>query len=303
MTSVTNTSTVIVAQSVLLREGLASLLQGTGYKIVASVTRPAELSSACCPKGQPTLAIIGTDPHNSGLDQVAASIRLLRSAVPDCKVMLVAEGDQPVDVQRIPALSLDACIFSLCSRDTLIKVLDLIFMNQRVFVFATSLATACKKDVDFTDSARGLPSAGSLELSHSQNLSPRETEVLASIAEGKSNKLIARACHISEATVKVHLKAILRKTKVHNRTQAAIWAIRHGFGVSSNKIVESNGHGSRDSSNNGLPVDSNGLACADSAAPAAARQTVAETAASPHRQTAVSPRARYSPGNGENRAR
>jgi two-component system, NarL family, nitrate/nitrite response regulator NarL len=303
LTSVTNTSTVIVAQSVLLREGLASLLQGTGYKIVASVARPAELSSASCPKGQPTLAIIGTDLHNSDLDQIAASIRLLRSAIPDCKVMLVAEADQPVDVQRVPVLLLDACIFSLCSRDTLIKALELIFMNQRVFVFATSRATTCKKDVDFTDSARGLPSADSLELRHNQNLSPRETQVLASIAEGKSNKLIARACQISEATVKVHLKAILRKTKVHNRTQAAIWAIRHGFGDSSNTVVESNGHGSADSSNNGLAADSNRLAGIDSAAPAAARQTVAETAPSPLRQTAVSPRARYSAGNGENRAR
>jgi two-component system, NarL family, nitrate/nitrite response regulator NarL len=301
---------------VLLREGLASLLQGTGYKIVASVARPAELSPACCPKGQPTLAIIGTDLHSSDLDQVAASIRSLRSAMSDCKVMLVAEADQPVDVQRVPVLSLDACIFSLCSRDTLIKVLELIFMNQRVFVFATSRATACKEDVDFTDS-EALPPGGSFELRHSQNLSPRETQVLASIAEGKSNKLIARACHISEATVKVHLKAILRKTKVHNRTQAAIWAIRHGFGHysnnvesnghgsrdSSNNVVESNGHGSRDSSNNGLAVDSNALQGTDSPTLAAARQTVAETAPSPRRQTAVSPRARYSVGNGESRAR
>lgn len=293
LTGVTSASTVIVAQSVLLREGLASLLQGTGYKIVASVARPGELSSACCPKGQPTLAIVGTDLHNSDLDQVAASIRLLRSAMPDSKIMLVAEADQPVDVQRVPELLLDACIFSLCSRDTLFKVLELIFMNQRVFVFAPSLAS--KKGVDFTDCARGTPPAGSLELQHTQNLSPRETEVLASIAEGKSNKLIARACHISEATVKVHLKAILRKTKVHNRTQAAIWAIRHGFGDSSNNVIESNGHGARDSSKNGLAVDSNRLAATDS--PAAVSQTSAD------RQTALSPRARYPAANGESRAR
>jgi DNA-binding NarL/FixJ family response regulator len=43
------------------------------------------------------------------------------------------------------------------------------------------------------------------------------------------NKVIARLCHISEATVKVHLKAILRKTNARNRTQAAIWAIEHGL--------------------------------------------------------------------------
>jgi two-component system nitrate/nitrite response regulator NarL len=44
---------------------------------------------------------------------------------------------------------------------------------------------------------------------------------------GNSNKVIARMCQITEATVKVHLKAILRKTEVVNRTQAAVWAINN----------------------------------------------------------------------------
>jgi two-component system, NarL family, nitrate/nitrite response regulator NarL len=49
------------------------------------------------------------------------------------------------------------------------------------------------------------------------------------LAQAKSNKVIARLCKISEATVKVHVKAILRKTNTLNRTQAAIWAVEHGF--------------------------------------------------------------------------
>jgi two-component system nitrate/nitrite response regulator NarL len=53
--------------------------------------------------------------------------------------------------------------------------------------------------------------------------------VLICLARGQSNKGIARVCGISEATVKVHLKAILRKTNMRNRTQAAIWAIEHGL--------------------------------------------------------------------------
>jgi DNA-binding CsgD family transcriptional regulator len=61
-------------------------------------------------------------------------------------------------------------------------------------------------------------------------LSPRERQVAMCLAHGKSNKEIARLCTISEATVKVYLKAILRKTRLKNRTQAAVWVIRHGFG-------------------------------------------------------------------------
>lgn len=60
-------------------------------------------------------------------------------------------------------------------------------------------------------------------------LSERETNVLKCLSSGKSNKLIARELDLSEATVKVHVKAILRKTGTANRTQAAAWALRHAI--------------------------------------------------------------------------
>jgi len=56
-------------------------------------------------------------------------------------------------------------------------------------------------------------------------LSTREVEILACLVAGYSNKIISRQLGISEATVKVHVKAILRKVGVQNRTQAAIWAM------------------------------------------------------------------------------
>ena len=59
-------------------------------------------------------------------------------------------------------------------------------------------------------------------------LSPREKSILRCLIEGDSNKCIARKIDIAEATVKVHVKAILRKIRVQNRTQAAIWAMNHG---------------------------------------------------------------------------
>lgn len=55
-------------------------------------------------------------------------------------------------------------------------------------------------------------------------LSIRERDILLSITEGISNKEIAHRCNISEATVKVHVKHILRKLNMQNRTQAAVWA-------------------------------------------------------------------------------
>jgi two-component system nitrate/nitrite response regulator NarL len=60
-----------------------------------------------------------------------------------------------------------------------------------------------------------------------KGLSVRETVILRCLMEGDSNKLIARKFDITEATVKVHVKAILRKIRAKNRTQAAIWAASH----------------------------------------------------------------------------
>jgi two-component system, NarL family, nitrate/nitrite response regulator NarL len=57
------------------------------------------------------------------------------------------------------------------------------------------------------------------------HLSRRERETLFELVEGHSNKVIARNLGMTEATVKVHLKSILRKIRVENRTQAAIWAL------------------------------------------------------------------------------
>jgi two-component system nitrate/nitrite response regulator NarL len=61
-------------------------------------------------------------------------------------------------------------------------------------------------------------------------LSARELSVLHWLRDGLSNKEIARALGITEATVKVHVKAILRKVQVRNRTQVAMWASRLRIG-------------------------------------------------------------------------
>jgi two-component system nitrate/nitrite response regulator NarL len=231
--------TIIVTPRVLLRAGIASLLQNTRYKVVASAAKPAELSSSCCPKGQQSLAIVGIDHlQNGNLDKVAETIRPLRSLLPDGKVVLVAETDGRIDPQRVLAFSADAFILNLGSRDVLIKILELAFMDQRVIALSDSMAKTASdssaktpsNDHDVPNSPGGSPSSNSHQRTNGHtSLSPRESQILFSVAKGGSNKAIARLYNLSEATVKVHLKAILRKTKTHNRTQAAIWAIEQGF--------------------------------------------------------------------------
>jgi two-component system, NarL family, nitrate/nitrite response regulator NarL len=227
-------ATVIVASSALLREGMVSLLQGTPYKVMAAVARPAELADHHFAKGRRVLAIVGVDWQSGSLDQAAESVRLLRSLMPDGKIILVAETNGPVDLQGVLALAPDGYILNLGSRDMLVKSLELMFMDQQIFVLGRSITA-------LPNGQRGIQSPERAETSDSRDrcqfvtddnrvrLSHREHQVLICLARGESNKAIARLCHISEATVKVHLKAILRKTNARNRTQAAIWAIEHGL--------------------------------------------------------------------------
>jgi two-component system, NarL family, nitrate/nitrite response regulator NarL len=61
------------------------------------------------------------------------------------------------------------------------------------------------------------------------DLTPREAEILSLLAEGQSNKVIARNLGISDGTVKLHVKAILRKLNIHSRVEAAVIAVEHGL--------------------------------------------------------------------------
>jgi len=63
-------------------------------------------------------------------------------------------------------------------------------------------------------------------------LTPREQQILGHLAEGQSNKLIASQLGISDGTVKLHVKAILRKLGVHSRVEAAVLAVENGLGRS-----------------------------------------------------------------------
>jgi DNA-binding NarL/FixJ family response regulator len=65
--------------------------------------------------------------------------------------------------------------------------------------------------------------------SQRQNLTEREHDVLTALVRGRSNKEIAASLHISEDTVKTHLKTLFSKLQVRDRTEAAVAAIRHGI--------------------------------------------------------------------------
>jgi two-component system, NarL family, nitrate/nitrite response regulator NarL len=227
------TPTVIVASSVLLREGIASVLQDTPYKVTAAVAKPTEVADHHFRNGRRALAIVGIEGQNE-IDQAAESIRLLRSLIPDGAIVLVAETSRPVNLQSVLTLAPDGYILKVGSRDLLLKSFELIFMGQQLLVLGrpTAALRNAENDTQYSGGVPGSQSRSSHEFtkeSHGIQFSRRERQVLLSVAHGEPNKGIARMCAVSEATVKSHLKAILRKINARNRTEAAIWAMDYGL--------------------------------------------------------------------------
>jgi two-component system nitrate/nitrite response regulator NarL len=101
------------------------------------------------------------------------------------------------------------------SAEAFVRSLRLICSGERVF----------PRELTMRSKPRTPPHETSPRRSDVDRLSPREREILSHLTEGHSNKGIARILGITEATVKVHLKSLLRKISVDNRTQAAIWAL------------------------------------------------------------------------------
>ncbi|WP_119680838.1 LuxR C-terminal-related transcriptional regulator [Indioceanicola profundi] len=102
------------------------------------------------------------------------------------------------------------------SPEALVQQLRLVLMGEKVFP---------------ADLAQQLVmGGGTREVFEShKGLSQRENQILRCLLEGQSNKMIALKLNITEATVKVHLKSLLRKINASNRTQAAIWAMNNGI--------------------------------------------------------------------------
>ncbi len=105
-------------------------------------------------------------------------------------------------------------------------ILDAIrdIMSGRIYV-PPSLATAEQPNAQVDSSEREAPPSISLDSDADiLRLTPRQREVLSYLALGMSNKEIARALHIAEATTKVHAAALLRALRARNRTEAAFKA-------------------------------------------------------------------------------
>jgi len=252
--------TAVIAPQALAREGLASLLERYSYKIIGSAPDAAHLIADLAVES-PKIVLLGAEQHEDIMAQSAAC----RRRWPKSTIVILHDGPAAISTHMILQADADACLPSSVSHETLLKSLELVVGDEQVVLLLLdrrrqseqlaerSKATNGRNSVENTDAR---PNAGSnigakgevkvlvsngeqvpLAPDHgskSRNqpkLSERELSILDGIVRGYQNKMIARACGITEATVKVHMKSILRKIRVGNRTQAAVWALENNLSI------------------------------------------------------------------------
>ncbi|MXQ11772.1 LuxR C-terminal-related transcriptional regulator [Microvirga makkahensis] len=216
--------TFLVESNTLLREGLRRILAETAYNPVALSSSFEGVLTDWEPNYTPFLLIMDSARDH---DEACVQVRRIKQQYASARVMmLVDEYDLKQIISAFQA-GADAYLVKSVSCEILVKTLDLVMLGEVVFPSAV-LELLNKHVLRPTEGAeaQGAPKPSD-EHFQSKGLSVRETVILRCLMEGDSNKLIARKFDITEATVKVHVKAILRKIHAKNRTQAAIWAASH----------------------------------------------------------------------------
>jgi two-component system, NarL family, nitrate/nitrite response regulator NarL len=237
-------ATILVGPSALLREGLTRILSTTNFRIVASTSCVDNLVlTAQTQHGSILLIIDAGDDFDAAVGQVER----FKEQYPTGRVAVLADRNRLNDIVSAFRAGANAYFIKATPCDAFIKSLELVMLGETILPAAVLSMVLEHEDDDEEEHehehehereaiVRGVRKSAGVSLGVERNdtprLSMRERCILKRLIEGDSNKVIARKIDITEATVKVHVKAILRKVRVSNRTQAAIWAMNNGSFIS-----------------------------------------------------------------------
>jgi two-component system nitrate/nitrite response regulator NarL len=221
-------SAVLLGENRLFRDGIRQMLTKSSISVIAEGRDVPDALGTGDRVPTPELIIF-----HIAADGVSASpsemISDLREHFPAAKLVLLADPSVKPLLPAFIQANVSAILLTDISGEMLERSLDLVLSDHRLYPADTmSWITSGTR----TENGNGHPAGSdstSDEVSHqalSPPLSRREYQVVRCLAIGLSNKTIARELNITEGTVKVHVKGLLRKVKAANRTQLAIWALR-----------------------------------------------------------------------------
>jgi DNA-binding NarL/FixJ family response regulator len=263
--NVSTTKTIlVVAKGRLFRDAIQAILKAPERTIINIFENLADIPSDIFQTYPAPHLFVTTASNSEELAALAVEIKRLRDAAPTAVWLLLSPRSDSAFIQQARACDLDwllpedapAEVLELltvlilhgpCSGPTPLKLpVSERTLTQRPTVAIGGMAqpaiddTAARSSVVELSAIRRVedsmsrvsaadireqPSDGASRQTGQADLSDRENQILGCLVSGMPNKLIARKLNIAEATVKVHIKGLLRKLRVSNRTQAAILAL------------------------------------------------------------------------------
>jgi DNA-binding NarL/FixJ family response regulator len=207
---------LIVDDHPVVRSGLRVLLDVHDGIEVAGEAADGEEALALAAALEPDVILL--DLKLPGLDGVAVLTELRARGI-GARVLVLTSANDPAQVSRAVQAGASGFLYKDVDPDALIRAIRAV--NDGNLLLAPDAAGPLLA----AHAARTAPAAqprGGLNA-----LTLREREVLDQLARGRSNREIARELHVSEKTVKTHVSSVLAKLGVQDRTQAALYAVRH----------------------------------------------------------------------------
>jgi two-component system nitrate/nitrite response regulator NarL len=212
-----------ICSNPLLRIGLETVLAGGGFNVwqeaIDDVSRLPEVQDE-----RHALFLIDGESHS---DATVSTISRIKTRFPDARVVVLAEMFEAGVISAAWKAGAHGFCHTNSRPEILVGSLELVMLGETVLPSAFVLSMtepqanhAAASPAESTDRCETYQSSG-------RRLSVREAQILEYLRQGAPNKVIARQLNLSESTVKVHVKAILKKVGACNRTQAALWATNH----------------------------------------------------------------------------
>jgi two-component system, NarL family, nitrate/nitrite response regulator NarL len=216
MTSLT--CAIVVEPNEIFRQGLVRIISQAGCPDCLGFQSSEQIEAVADPSWNKGLFLVNFGREG---EDVARGVTFLKARRPESQIVVLSENYSHAQILGAIKAGASGYILSSMGSEAFVKSLELIALGQHVIPpQALELLVAGER----VAADRILRVERQRSPAHSGLLSTREQEILTCIGRGMSNKLIAREWNISESTVKVHVKAILRKIRVKNRTEAALWA-------------------------------------------------------------------------------
>lgn len=206
-------SVVIIDDHALFRNGLQQLLTSRGINVVGMTGNPTEAIDLINLTAPDVVLLDLRMKELSGLEVLVK----IKDVMPSQCVVVLTTSVEEQDLMEALRLGAMGYLLKDMEIDALVHLLQQAKAGETVVApdLTSLLARAVVSKDDKPDQSQ----------TDAYNLTPREKDILCHIAQGQSNKDIATALGIVDGTVKLHVRAVLKKLKVQSRVQAAVLAI------------------------------------------------------------------------------